>query len=107
MRRRSVITSLLGGALLLGGLAFGRPLLPVVLDSLLDLDAAGRWKLTLRWGLFFLALAVLNEVVWRSQTRDFWVAFKVFGILPLTVAFALAQTPLILRHEVRKDAEPG
>ena len=104
---KPTIVNGLFGLILLGGLAFGRPLLPVVLDSLFDLDAVGWRKLTLRWGLFFLALAVLNEVVWRSQTREFWVAFKVFGIMPLTVLFALAQTPLILRHEIKKDAGPG
>lgn len=100
---KPTIVNGLFGLILLGGLAFGRPLLPVVLDSLFELDAEGWRKLTLRWGLFFLALAVLNEVVWRSQTRDFWVAFKVFGIMPITLLFALAQTPLILRHEIKRD----
>ena len=61
--------------------------------------------LTLRWGLFFFVLAALNEIVWRTQTTDFWVSFKVFGIMPLTIAFALAQTPLLLRHEVKKAEE--
>ena len=68
---------------------------------LLQLDAEGWRKLTFRWGLFFFVLAVLNEVVWRTQTQDFWVAFKVWGVMPLTMAFALAQTPLILKHEIK------
>jgi intracellular septation protein len=93
------------GIVLLGGLYFRKPLLQIVLDSVFDLDEEGWRKLTLRWALFFFALAVLNEIVWRTQTTDFWVSFKVFGIMPLTIAFALAQTPLLLRHEIKKAEE--
>ena len=93
------------GLVLLGGLLFGRPLLALVLDSMLSLTEEGWRKLTFRWGLFFLALAVLNEIVWRTQTTDFWVSFKVFGIMPLTVLFALAQTPLLMRHEAKAEGE--
>jgi intracellular septation protein len=84
--------------LLLGGMAFGRSLLAMVLDSVFQLDAEGWRKLTWRWGVFFVVMAVLNEVVWRNVSTDAWVAFKTFGFLPLTVVFALAQTPLIMRH---------
>lgn len=83
---------------LLGGLLFGRSLLAMVFDSVFDLDAEGWRKLTARWALFFLALAALNEIVWRTQSTDFWVAFKVFGLLPLTFIFAALQYPLIRRH---------
>jgi intracellular septation protein len=93
------------GLALLGGLYFRKPLLQIVLDSVFDLTDEGWRKLTLRWALFFFALAALNEIVWRTQTTDFWVSFKVFGIMPLTIAFALAQTPLLLRHEVKKAEE--
>lgn len=99
---KPTIVNTLFGLVLLGGLAFNKSLLSVVLDSMFALTDEGWRKLTFRWGLFFLALAVLNEIVWRTQTEDFWVSFKVFGIMPLTIAFALAQTPLLLRHE-RKD----
>jgi intracellular septation protein len=88
--------------LLLGGLAFGRSLIAMVLDSMFSLDAEGWKKLTLRWGLFFVVMAVVNEIVWRSVSTDAWVAFKTFGFLPLTVVFALAQTPLMLRHAADK-----
>jgi intracellular septation protein len=88
--------------LLLGGLAFGRSLIAIVLDSMFSLDADGWKKLTLRWGLFFLVMAVVNEIVWRSVSTDAWVAFKTFGFLPLTVLFALAQTPLMMRHAADK-----
>ena len=83
----------------LGGLLFGRSLLSVVLDSMFSLTEEGWRKLTFRWGVFFFVLAALNELVWRTQTEDFWVNFKVFGIMPITVLFALAQTPLLTRYE--------
>lgn len=104
IKLKPTIVNSLFGAVLLGGLAVGKPLLSLVLDSVFDLDPEGWRKLTFRWGLFFFVLAALNEVVWRTQTTDFWVGFKVFGIMPLTIAFALAQTPLLLRHE-RKAAD--
>lgn len=104
---KPTIVNTLFGMVLLGGLAFNKSLLSVVLDSMFALTEEGWRKLTFRWGLFFFLLAILNEVVWRTQTEDFWVSFKVFGIMPLTVIFALSQTPLLMRHEVkdlRKDA---
>lgn len=102
---KPTIVNTMFGTVLLGGLAFGKPLLAVVLDSMFALTEEGWRKLTFRWGLFFFALAILNEVVWRTQTEDFWVNFKVFGIMPLTVVFALAQTPLLMRHEVKDGAK--
>jgi intracellular septation protein len=105
IKLKPTIVNTLFGLVLLGGLWFGKPLLAIVLDSMFDLTVEGWRKLTLRWALFFFVLAVLNEVVWRTQSTDFWVGFKVFGIMPLTIAFALAQTPLLMRHEVKKTAD--
>jgi intracellular septation protein len=96
----TIIYVLFGGALL-GGLAFGKPLLGLVFDSVFDLTEEGWRKLTLRWGLFFFALALLNEIVWRTQSTDTWVAFKVFGVLPLTVLFGAAQYPLLRKYEAK------
>jgi intracellular septation protein len=93
------------GAILLGGLFFGKPLLGVVLDSMFQLTDEGWRKLTLRWALFFFALAVLNEIVWRTQTTDIWVDFKVFGVLPLTFLFAVLQYPLLEKYAA--PAEPA
>jgi intracellular septation protein len=107
IKLKPTIVNTMFGLVLLGGLWFGKPLLAVVLDSMFELTAEGWRKLTLRWALFFFVLAILNEVVWRTQTTDFWIAFKVFGIMPLTVAFALLQTPLLMRHEVKKAAPAG
>ena len=103
IKLKPTIVNSIFGAALLGALAFGKPLLPVVLDSVLQLDETGWRKLTFRWGLFFFFLAALNEVVWRTQTESFWVNFKVFGTMPITALFALAQTPLIMRHQLSEE----
>ena len=105
IKLKPTIVNTMFGLVLLGGLYFRKPLLQIVLDSMFELTEEGWRKLTLRWALFFFALAALNEIVWRTQTTDFWVSFKVFGIMPLTIAFALAQTPLLLRHEIKKTEE--
>ncbi|PVE24446.1 septation protein A [Microvirga sp. KLBC 81] len=105
IKLKPTIVNTMFGAILLGGLYFRKPLLEIVLDSVFDLTEEGWRKLTLRWALFFFTLAALNEIVWRTQSTDFWVSFKVFGIMPLTIAFALAQTPLLLRHEAKKAEE--
>lgn len=90
---------------LLGGLYFKKPLLPYVLGDVFSLTDEGWRRLTIRWGVFFLAMAVLNEIVWRSVSTDTWVAFKTFGYLPLTLVFAMAQVPLMTRHAVEGETE--
>jgi len=100
IKMKPTIVNTLFGVILLGGLAFGKSLLGYVFDSAFRLDAEGWRKLTLRWGLFFLFLAVVNEVVWRSFSTDAWVAFKVWGIMPITLAFTFFQMPLIMRHSL-------
>ena len=100
IKLKPTIIYVLFGGVLLGGLAFGKLLLGVVFDSVFHLTEEGWRKLTLRWALFFLALAVLNEIVWRTQTTDFWVSFKVFGVLPLTFLFAASQFPLMSKYAV-------
>ncbi|MGO4572070.1 septation protein A [Microvirga sp. 2TAF3] len=105
IKLKPTIVNTMFGLVLLGGLYFRKPLLEIVLDSMFELTEEGWRKLTLRWALFFFALAALNEIVWRTQTTDFWVSFKVLGIMPLTIAFALAQTPLLLRYDASKKTE--
>jgi intracellular septation protein len=94
---------LLFGGALLGGLAFNRPLLPILFDGALNVTPEGWRKLTWRWAFFFVALALINEIVWRTQTTGFWVGFKTFGIMPLIVLFGLSQAPLIMRYEAKDD----
>jgi intracellular septation protein len=83
-----------------GGLLFGRSFIAVLFDQVFNLTPQGWRILTLRWTLLFLALAILNEVIWRTQSTDFWVNFKVFGVTPLVMIFAMTQMPLIKRFHV-------
>jgi intracellular septation protein len=100
----TILYTLFGGGLI-GALWFDKLLLPIVFDAAFHIDDAGWRKLTWRWGFFFFFLAGLNEVLRRVVSTDVWVNFKVFGILPLTFAFALAQLPMIMRHEKRVEEE--
>jgi intracellular septation protein len=105
IKLKPTIVNTLFGTVLLGGLAMGKPLLPYVLDSVFRLTDEGWHKLTFRWGLFFFFLAALNEVVWRMFSTDFWVAFKVWGVMPVTIIFAMAQVGILQRHELKEDYE--
>ncbi len=97
----TIIYVLFGGALV-GGLMFGKPLLGLVFDSVFHLTDEGWRKLTWRWALFFFALAIVNEIVWRTQTTDFWVSFKLFGVVPLTFVFGALQYPLLTKYQAEK-----
>ncbi len=103
IKLKPTIVNVMFGTILLGGLAFGRSLLGYVFDSVFKLDDEGWRILTFRWGVFFLCLAVLNEIIWRNFSTDFWVAFKVWGMMPISMVFTLSQMPLILRHSTEKS----
>ena len=105
IKMKPTIVNALFGVILLGGLLFGQSLLGYVFNSAFKLDETGWRKLTIRWGIFFLFLAVLNEVVWRGFSTDTWVAFKVWGTMPITVLFTMAQMPLIMRHSLEPFGE--
>jgi intracellular septation protein len=92
------------GATLLFGFVFRKPLLEMVFDSVFSLTEEGWRKLTLRWCLFFFGMAVLNEIIWRNTSTDFWVSFKLFGAVPLTFLFAALQYPLLMKHDASTDA---
>ena len=83
-----------------GGLLFGRSFIAILFDQMFNLTAQGWRILTLRWSLWFCAMAVLNEIIWRTQTTDFWVTFKAFGMVPLTMVFAISQMGLIKRYHL-------
>jgi intracellular septation protein len=104
IKMKPTIVDSLFGIVLLGGLLFGKSLLAIVLDVAFRLDEAGWRKLTVRWGIFFFVLAALNEIVWRNFSTDVWVAFKVWGVFPLTFLFAMTQVPLLQRHELKDEA---
>ena len=103
IKLKPTIIYALFGATLVGGLAFGKPLLGMVFDSVFHLREEGWRKLTWRWAIFFFVLALINEIVWRTQTTDFWVSFKLFGVVPLTFLFAALQVPLLNKYSIEKE----
>ena len=99
-KMKPTIINVLFAVILYGGMLINKPLLKYLLGAALKLEETG-WKiLTQRWIGFFIALAVLNEIVWRTQTTDVWVNFKVFGILPITFIFTMIQFPLIKKYQI-------
>ena len=105
IKLKPTIIYVLFGGVLLGGLVFGKLLLGVVFDSVFHLTDEGWRKLTIRWAAFFFVLAVLNEIVWRNASTDFWVSFKVFGVVPLTFLFGALQYPLLTKYAAPEPAE--
>ena len=105
IKLKPTLVNTLFAVILFGGLAFGRALLKPLFGAALQLSDRGWRVLTLRWAIFFVILAIANEIVWRNFTTDFWVSFKLFGIMPLTFLFAASQTPLLLREQIEEDGE--
>ena len=99
-KMKPTIINLLFAVILYGGILIKKPLLKILLGAALKLKEDGWRILTLRWIGFFIALAILNEIVWRTQSTDVWVNFKVFGILPITFLFTMIQFPLIKKFQV-------
>lgn len=105
IKMKPTIINGLFALVLFGGLVFGKALLKPLLEMAMALTDEG-WKgLSFRWGIFFLAMAVLNEAIWRTQTTDFWVNFKTFALIPLTLVFALSQLPYMQRHQIETPGE--
>jgi intracellular septation protein len=113
IKMKPTIVYALFAAVLGGGLLFGRSFIAIMFDQMFNLTPGGWRTLTLRWALWFFAMAVLNEIIWRTQSTDFWVNFKVFGMVPLTMLFAVTQMPLVKRYHLEpatleeSEAEAG
>ncbi len=104
IKMKPTIVNVMFGTVLLGGLVFGHSLLRHVFGEVYKLQEKGWSVLTLRWGVFFFVLALLNEVVWRNFSTDFWVSFKVWGIMPLTIVFSLLQMKLLSQYAPQEEA---
>jgi intracellular septation protein len=102
IKMKPTIINTLFGTTLLVGLYFGKSFLKIVFDAAFQIDETGWKKMTFRWGLFFFFLAFINEVVWRNFDTDFWVAFKVWAVMPITLLFTFSQLPLIMKHSLEK-----
>lgn len=101
----TIVNLLFATILLVGVWGFKRGLLRYLLEMAFQLPDAAWRTLSRRWGLFFIFLAALNEVIWRFFSTDFWVNFKVFGMLTLTIAFTLAQIPFLKRHMINDSSD--
>ena len=102
IKMKPTIINMVFALILYGGVIVKKPLLKYLLGAALKLEEDGWRILTQRWIAFFVALAVLNEIVWRTQSTDFWVNFKVFGILPITFIFTMTQFPLIKKYQIEE-----
>lgn len=100
IKMKPTIINIIFACILYGGELSKRPLLKYLLGATLKLQDKGWKMLTKRWVGFFIALAILNEIVWRTQSTDLWVSFKVFGILPITFIFTLTQFSLIKKYQI-------
>lgn len=100
---KPTIVNMLFASILFAGLMAGKPLMKYLFAEVFELTDQGWTKISLRWALFFVFLALLNEVVWRNFSESFWVTFKILGILPLTLAFGMAQVPLLRKYAPDDD----
>jgi intracellular septation protein len=103
VKMKTSIIYMMFAVVLAAGLVLKKPFLEIAFDSVFHLTEEGWQKLTVRWIVFFAAMAVVNEIVWRTQTTDTWVAFKTFGFIPITFVYALAQFPLMQKYAINPD----
>lgn len=102
IKMKPTFVNLLFAAILLVGLYFRKPMLKYVLEDAMKLTDEGWRKFSLHWGLYFVFLAVLNEIIWRNFSTDFWVNFKVFGMFTLTLLFTASQIPLLKKYWIEE-----
>jgi len=101
---KPTIVNIFFGIGVIGGIFFNKNVIKLMMGEAINLPDQ-KWNvLAIRWGIFFFAMAILNELIWRNMSEDFWVKFKVFGFLPLTLLFTLTQLPFIQKHGSVKGA---
>ena len=98
----TIINVLFAGVLFFGKFFTEKPLLKMFFQNAFNLENEGWKKLNQRWILFFIFVAILNEIVWRTQSEAFWVNFKVWGLLPISFVFAASQFPLINKYKLKE-----
>ncbi len=103
IKLKPTIVNLMFASILFGGLLYGKSLLRYVLGEVFKLTDEGWRILTFRWAIFFVVLAVINEIVWRNFSESFWIGFKFMGIMPITAVFGIAQLGLLKRHALHPE----
>ena len=106
IKLKPTIVNLLFASILFGGLLAGHSLLRHLFGEVFHLTDVGWRILTFRWACFFVFLAILNEIVWRNFSTDFWAGFKLMGVMPITMVFVIAQLGLIHRHDASRNEPP-
>ena len=105
---KPTVVNLMFASILFVGLMFGQSLLKYLFGEVFQLQERGWRLLTFRWACFFIFLAILNEFIWRSFSTDFWAGFKLFGVMPITMVFAISQVGLLKKYELTKsNPEPA
>lgn len=104
IKLKPTIVNVIFALILFYGYFSKKPLLSYLLGDSLKMSQSAWLILSLRWGLFFIFLAILNEFIWRSFATDLWVKFKVFGMMPITLIFTISQVPFMIK-EIKKFAE--
>jgi intracellular septation protein len=107
IKMKPTIVNLLFASALGTGLLLGRSLMKIVLGEVIQLHDEGWRILTLRWVGFFLFLAILNEIIWRFFSTEFWAAFKLFGVMPITFLFMMSQIGLLQKYQLQQEAAPS
>jgi intracellular septation protein len=97
----TIINLLFAGVLFFGKYFTEKPLLKIFFQTAMSLENEGWKKLSDRWIVFFIFIAILNEIVWRTQSEAFWINFKVWGLLPISFLFAASQYPLINKYKLK------
>ena len=103
---KPTIVNTLFGVGVIGGALMGKNVIKMLMGEAIELPDSKWNSLAIRWGIFFFAMAILNEIIWRNFSEDFWVKFKVFGFLPLTIIFTLSQLPFIQKHGKMRSEAP-
>ena len=106
IKLKPTIVNMIFATVLIAGLSFGRLFIKLLFGEVIQLPDHAWRTLTIRWAAFFIFLAVLNEVVWRMFSTDFWVAFKVWGVFPITLVFTALQLPFMTKHQIEEEEEP-
>ncbi len=105
IKLKPTIVNSIFATILFAGLLMERPLIKYLFEQVFPLTDEGWRKLTFRWAVFFVFLAILNEIIWRNFSTDFWVAFKLWGVFPITMIFAAAQLPLMQSHQLPETSD--
>ena len=98
----TIVNLVFAAGLIISRTFFQKNVLKIIFNKAFNLTERGWRVLNIRWSFFFLFLAILNEIVWRNYSTEIWISFKLWGIMPLTIVWTLAQMPLVSKETIKK-----